>query len=326
MPTTPADSQTAAPDRTVVVVNGMVAQFLAGRVPDWVDLRVFGSAEQLLELAPLAEIGWFDLLRPDKMPPAIVAATRLRWLNSIYAGVDAFPLDVLAQRGVVLTNGTGINAITIAEYVVMGMLTIAKGYREVVHAQDRQEWLHESPGKRELHGSHALILGAGEIGGRVARMLVGFDVDVTTVRRSPAPGCIGPDAWRARLGEFDWVILAVPATPDTQGMIGADELAAMKPTAVLINIARGSVIDQDAVIGALNSGKLGAAFLDVCTPEPLPPGHPLWSVPNAHVTMHLSGRAQDQMFTRGVERFLVNLDRWHRGEAVAPMVDLGAGY
>jgi len=233
---------------------------------------------------------------------------------------------VLAARGITLTNGAGINAITIAEYVVMGMLTMAKGYAEVVRAQDREQWLTESPGKRELHGSRALILGAGEIGGRVATMLAGFEVAVTTVRRRPAPGCIGPQEWRARLGEFDWVIIAVPATPETVGLIGAAEIAAMKPGAALVNVARGSVIEQDALIAALTAGRLGGAFLDVCTPEPLPPGHPLWRAPNAHVTMHLSGRAQDKMFARAVDRFLANLDRWHRGEPVAPQVDLAHGY
>jgi phosphoglycerate dehydrogenase-like enzyme len=313
-------------DKTVVVVNAVAAPLLAGRVPDWVDLRVFASTQDLMELAPLAQIGWFDLHKSTMIAQAIGLARRLRWLNSIYAGVDSFPLDVLAQRGITLTNGAGINAITIAEYVVMGMLTMAKGYAEVVRAQDRQEWLMDSPGKQELHGSRALILGAGEIGGRVARMLAGFDVDVTTVRRRPVPGSIGPDAWRARLGEFDWVIVAVPATPETMGMLGAAEIAAMKPGAALVNVARGSVIDQDALIAALEAGRLGGAFLDVCTPEPLPPGHPLWRVPNAHVTMHLSGRAQDKMFVRAVERFLANLDRWQRGEPVTPQVDLAAGY
>jgi len=313
-------------EKTIVVVNALAAPLLAGRVPDWVDLRGFTSTEELMTLAPLAEIGWFDLHKPAPMAAAIALATRLRWLNSIYAGVDAFPLPLLAERGVTLTNGAGINAITIAEYVVMGMLTMAKGYAQVVRAQDRQEWLQESPGKQELHGSRALILGGGEIGGRVARMLAGFDVAVTTVRRRPAEGAIGPDAWRARLAEFDWVIIAVPATPETVGLIGAAEIAAMKPGAALINVARGTVIDQDALIAALDSGHLGGAFLDVCTPEPLPPGHPLWRVPNAHITMHLSGRAQDKMFARAVDRFLVNLDRWHRGEPVAPQVDLVAGY
>lgn len=312
--------------QTLVVVNAMAAPLLAGRVPEWVDLRTFSTTAELMELAPLAQIGWFDLYRPEPMAQAIALGTRLRWLNSIYAGVDAFPLDVLAARGITLTNGAGINAITIAEYVVMGMLTMAKGYAEVVRAQDREEWLMESPGKRELHGSRALILGGGEIGGRVARMLEGFDVAVTTVRRRPAPGCIGPDAWRARLGEFDWVIIAVPATPETVGLFGADAIAAMKPGAALVNVARGSVIDQEALIAALNAGRLGGAFLDVCTPEPLPPGHPLWRTPNAHLSMHLSGRAQDKMFVRAVDRFLANLDRWHRGEPVAPQVDLALGY
>ncbi|WP_353229268.1 D-2-hydroxyacid dehydrogenase [Novosphingobium sp.] len=299
---------------------------LAGRVPEWVDLRGFATTAELMELAPLADIGWFDLHKPAPMADAIRLATRLKWLNSIYAGVDAFPLDVLAERGVTLTNGAGINAITIAEYVVMGMLTMAKGYAQVVAAQAREEWLMDSPGKRELYGSRALILGAGAIGGRVAQMLAGFAVDVTMVRRGPAPGCLTPDQWRARLDEFDWVIIAVPATPETNGLIGAAEIAAMKPGAMLVNVARGSVIDQDALITALNAGRLGGAFLDVCTPEPLPPGHPLWRVPNAHVTMHLSGRAQDKMFVRSVDRFLANLDRWHRGEPVAPAVDLARGY
>ncbi len=312
--------------RTVVVVNALAVPMLAPRLPDWVDLRPFPTTAALMELAPEAEIGWFDLRNIPAMAEAIGRATRLRWLNSIYAGVDAFPLDLLAARGITLTNGAGINAITIAEYVVMGMLTMAKGYRDVVQAQLREEWLTDSPGKRELHGSRALILGAGEIGGRVARMLAGFDVDVTMVRRSPAPGCIGPDEWRARLGEFDWVIIAVPATPETQGLIGAAELAAMAPHAMLVNVARGSVIDQDALITALNTDRLGGAFLDVCTPEPLPPGHPLWQVPKAHVTMHLSGHAQDKMFVRAVDRFLANLDRWHRGEPVMPAVDLARGY
>ncbi len=99
------------------------------------------------------------------------------------------------------------------------------------------------------------------------------------------------------------MILAVPATPETDGMIGAAELAAMKPTATLINIARGSVVDQDALVAALDDQQIAAAFLDVTTPEPLPSDDPLWSLDNAHITMHLSGRAQDKMFIRSAQRF-----------------------
>jgi phosphoglycerate dehydrogenase-like enzyme len=110
------------------------------------------------------------------------------------------------------------------------------------------------------------------------------------------------------------VILAVPAT-ETDGMIGAAELAAMKPSATLVNVARGSVVDQPALVAALSEKRIGAAFLDVTTPEPLPQDHPLWSLPNAHVTMHLSGRAQDRMFQRSVQRFLGNMPRFLAGEA-----------
>lgn len=312
--------------KTITVLSGLIRPLVENRLPDWVEPRFFMSKEEAMALAPEAEIGWFDMYDKKDMAAAISAATKLQWLNSIYAGVDGMPLDLLRQRGTIVTNGAGINAITIAEYVVMGMLTVAKGYRDVVRAQDRREWLLDSPGKVELYGSKALLLGYGAIGKLIEERLRGFAVDVTIVRRSPGANSLSPDQWRARLGEFDWVILAVPATPETDGMIGAGELAAMKPSATLINIARGSVVDQDALVAALNEQQIAAAFLDVTTPEPLPEGDPLWSLDNAHVTMHLSGRAQDKMFVRAAERFLDNLGRWQRGEPVAPQVDLTLGY
>ncbi len=316
---------------TVLVASAMVRPVLESRLPGWVSPRWFSHTQELFDLAPEAEIGWFDLYEKEPMAEAVRRATRLKWLNSIYAGVDGMPLDIMAQRGVAYTNGAGINAITIAEYVVMGMLTIAKGYRDVVRAQDRREWLGDSPGKVELYGSRALLLGYGAIGKLVEERLLPFGVDVTVVRRS-ATGMaaeskvLGPDEWRARLGEFDWVILAVPATQETDGMIGAAELAGMKSSAVLVNIARGRVVDQAALVAALQEGRIGGAFLDVTTPEPLPADDPLWAIDTAHVTMHLSGRAQSKMFERSVARFLGNLDRWHAGERVEPQVDLTLGY
>jgi phosphoglycerate dehydrogenase-like enzyme len=311
---------------TITVLSGLIRPLIEGRLPDWVEPRFFLSKDEALELAPEAEIGWFDMYDKMDMAAVISAASRLRWLNSIYAGVDGMPLELLRERGTVVTNGAGINAITIAEYVVMGMLTVAKGYRDVVRAQERHEWLMDSPGKVELFGSKALLLGYGAIGKLIEERLNGFGVDVTVVRRSSGANTLTPDQWRARLNEFDWVILAVPATPETDGMIGAEELAAMKPDAVLINIARGSVVDQDALVAALQGKRIGGAFLDVTTPEPLPGDHPLWSLDNAHISMHLSGRAQDKMFARSAERFLANLDRWREGARVEPQVDLTLGY
>ena len=118
----------------------------------------------------------------------------------------------------------------------------------------------------------------------------------------------------------------MPATPETEQMIGTAELAVMKPSATIINIARGSVIDQDALVAALTAKTIGAAFLDVTTPEPLPADHPLWAIDSAHISMHLSGRAQDKMFMRSAERFLANLDCYRAGTPLSPQVDLALGY
>ena len=303
-----------------------IRAMLEPRLPEWVEPRWFAGRDDALLLAPDTAIGWLDMYEAADMVAVIEAAPQLKWLNSIYAGIDWMPIERLSARGVTVTNGAGINAITIAEWVVMGMLTVAKGYREIVRAQDRHEWLAAPPGRVELAASKALILGAGAIGALIGTRLAAFDVEVTTVRRTPAAGELGPDDWRPRLGDFDWIILAVPATPETERMIGKVELSAMKPSATLINIARGTVVDQDALVEALATKTIAAAFLDVTTPEPLPPGHPLWSLPNAHVTMHLSGQSQSKMFVRGAERFLDNLDRWHRGEPLLQQVDLTRGY
>ena len=311
---------------TILAISGLIRPLLEPRLPEGLDVRWFLTPQDAIEAVQGAEIGWFDSNSKDDMVATLMAATDLKWLNSIYAGLDFLPMDVLIERGITVTNGAGINAVTIAEYVVMGMLTTAKGYREVVRAQDRREWLLDSPGKRELAGSKALLLGYGAIGQLIQPRLEAFDVEVTVVRRSGGEGVLTPDEWRGRLGEFDWVILAVPATPETDGMIGAEELAAMKSDAVIVNIARGAVIDQAALVEALQAKQIGGAFLDVTTPEPLPADDPLWSLGNAHVTMHLSGRAQDKMFVRSADRFLDNLGKYLRGEPVAPVFDPRLGY
>ena len=310
----------------IAVLSGLVRPLIEPHLPPEIEARWYTSVEEMHALAPEAEIGWFDLDKKEPMAEAVRLADKLKWLNSIYAGLDFLPLDLLAERKVTVTNGAGINAITIAEYVVMLMLTHAKGYREVVRAQDRHEWLMDSPGKLELSGTRALLLGLGAIGGLIKTRLEAFDVEVVPVRRSAGAGALGPDDWRAKLGEFDWVILAVPATPETDGMIGAAEFAAMNDSAVLVNIARGAVVDQNALVAALQAKSIGGALLDVTTPEPLPADDPLWSLDNAQITMHLSGRAQSKMFVRSAERFVENCRRYVAGEPLAPIFDPARGY
>lgn len=315
-------------DHIVAVLPQPLRPHLERRLPGWLEARWFKSREEAVTLAPEADIGWFDMNNKPDMAAAVMLATRMSWLNSGLAGMDGLPLQILEERQVIVTNGAGINAITIAEYVLLGMLTIAKNYREVVRAQDRQDWLRDAPGKRELAGSHALMVGYGAIGKLVEERLKAFGVKVTAVRRRPDPDgqALGPHEWQERLGEFDWVILAVPATSATEHLVGAAELARMKPGAVLLNFARGSIVDQDALVSALQEKRLGGAFLDVTDPEPLPAGHPLWSLDNVHISMHLSGRSQTKMFERSAERFLENLLRYRAGEALHYAVDLRTGY
>ncbi|MET1756755.1 D-2-hydroxyacid dehydrogenase [Novosphingobium sp. RD2P27] len=311
---------------TVAVLTSLARPFLGDRLPRGIEPVWFETPEDLLAHAADAEIGWFDAFGSAAMPEAVRQAGKLRWLTTVAAGINHLPLDLLAARGTTLTNGAGLHAGTIAEYALLGMLTIAKGYREVMRAQDRRDWLQTPPGKGELAGTSALIVGAGAIGGRIAHLLRAFDVAVTEVRRSPGPDTLRPDEWQARLGDFDWIIVAVPSTPETHALFGPETFAAMKEGAVILNFARGEVIETDALLAAIDSGRLGGAFLDVTDPEPLPPDHPLWSRENVHISMHLSGRSQDTIFQKAAERFLANCSRFLRGEPLEHVVDLRAGY
>ncbi len=307
-------------NRTVAVLDARVRVALEGRLPEWIEARWWDSPETLVALAPEAEIGWFDLHVKPPALAAIAAARGLRWLNTSYAGVDWMPLAELQQRGVALTCGTGLTTGQVAEFALLGILAVAKDYPAVVRAQDRHEWLDAAPGIRDLAGSRALVLGYGAIGQAIGRALEAFGVEVTGVSRSR------PRAWRHQLGGFDWIVLALPGTPETKDTIGPAELAAMKPEAVLVNFARADCVDQDALTEALAERRIAAAVLDLTDPEPLPPDHRLWSLDNAHITMHLSGIPTPASQARAAERFLRNCERFRAGEPLEAQVDLARGY
>jgi len=314
--------------RPVLVFPEQYRAQLAPLLPDSVELRCFSTLEEALELAPQAEIGWFDEWASGAYTRGPRAAVNAKWINTVIVGLDAFPVREIVERGQIFTNGAGMMPDVVADYALLGVLALAKRLDEVVRAHDRRDWLTGPPGTMEMLGSKALILGYGAIGREIGQRLRAFGVDVTGVRRSPDPdpAIIGPDAWRARLGEFDHIILAAPNTDETRAMIGAGELAAMKPSARIVNIARGDLIDQPALIAALEAGRIGGAFLDVTTPEPLPADHPLWRAPHALVTMHLAGQSQTSAFRRGAERFLKNLQHYLAGEPLEHVVNLGRGY
>jgi phosphoglycerate dehydrogenase-like enzyme len=302
--------------------------FLEPHLPADVEAVYYANSQEALEGISGAEVAWLDLFAPPWHDEILAAGNRLCWTHTMFAGVADWPLHLFKARHIPLTNGAGVAAIPIAEFAVMGMIAMGKGLPDIVRAHDRREWLTKGPGSGELWGSKALILGFGAIGREIAARLRPFDVEVTAVRRSPTdePGVIGPNDWRTRLGEFDWVILATPGNAETEKMLGAAEFAAMKTSAVLVNIARGGIVDQEALICALNEGKIGAAFLDVTSPEPLPADHPLWRAKNTVITSHMSAAGSHRMPERGSALFLDNLARFRKGEPFRNLVDFDLGY
>ena len=309
------------------ILPAIARPLIEPHLPAGIDVAWFATPDEARAGIADADIAWVDMQPTRLVAETILAAgDRLKWVSTIYAGLDAFPLDVLRRRGVTLTNGAGINAYAVAEYALLGVLAGAKRFDQVVRAQDRREWLRDAPGKIELYETAALVVGYGAIGRLIGDRLAAFGVAVTGVTRSGREGTITPDAWQARLGEFDWVVLAAPSTRATKAIVGAAELAAMRDTAWLINIARGDMIDNAALVRALETGAIAGAFLDPTDPEPLPPDHPLWSAPNCLISMHLSGRSQTRMFERAGALFLDNLRAFLAGAPMTNVADLAAGY
>lgn len=295
-------------------------------LPSDPEIAWYTDKESCLAAMPGAEVFWvhFGLTDIDRV---FKAGTDLKWVTSAATGVDGWPLDILVKRNVVLTNGSGVGAIPISEYVVMGLLAGLKGLPEMVRAQDRREWLKSPPSMAELHRKRALIYGYGGIGRAIADRLRPFGVSVTGVRRNPAgeAGVVASGDWEARLPETDLLILSVPLTGDTTALVGKKQLASLPKGAWIANIARGGLIDQEALIAALKSGHLGGAYLDVTDPEPLPPESELWSLPNAIITPH-SSWATEHLMQRAAEIFVDNFDRYLRGAELRNVVDMEAGY
>ena len=264
-----------------------------------------------------------------------IGAPALEWVALASAGADQalrFPPDEHVQ----ITKMPGLAARVIAEWVLGFMLMDCKRFPQYLEQQRLAQWRSGSP--VSLEGATVGVIGYGAIGAEIARLCQGFGAEVVGIRRRAcadgappegAPPCVRavwpPDRLHAVLAESDYVVLGTPLTEATRQMIGADELAAMKPGAALINIARGEIVDWEAMIAALNDGSLRACYTDVASPEPLPDGHPDWSTPNLIVTPHNSG-LQPDYFGKAAHRFAENLRRYIDGEPLLDPVDRAAGY
>jgi phosphoglycerate dehydrogenase-like enzyme len=297
-----------------------------GQLPSDIEAAWYSDSESCESAVTGAEVLWVDW-SIKSVERVIEVGPALRWLTTQATGVEGLPLDAIKGRGLVLTNGAGLGAIPISEYVVMGLLAGIKGFPDLVRAQDRREWLAQPPALEELNGKRALIYGFGGIGRAIGERLRAFGVIVTGVRRRPGDeqGVIAAPDWEAHLPETDLLILSVPLTRATHALVGEAQLAMLPQGAWVANIARGGLIDEAALVAALKTGRLGGAYLDVTATEPLPPESELWSLPNAIISPH-SSWATRHLLERAAALFLDNLDRFRRGEPLRNLVDLAAGY
>jgi len=265
------------------------------------------------------------------------SATRLRWVQSPAVGVGSLMFPELLASPVVITSARGIRARAIAEHVLGVTIALARKLPVAIRAQVEHRWAQdelEGPAVdvRTLHGLRLGVVGLGAIGIELVRIAAPFGFCITAIRRrtdQPRPEGVDevwpPERLHDLLAQSDVVVLAAPDTPGTRRLIGAPELDAIKRGALLINIARGKLVDDEALIAALRDGRLGGAALDVFTTEPLPADSPYWDLRNVIVTPHTSGAMQDY-WTPLVALFSDNLRRFERGESLRNVVDKVAGY
>ena len=271
------------------------------------------SADVLVTLAP----------SPDELEGALTDDVKL--IHVLGTGVDGFPLGLLGDR--TLTCSRGASAIAIAEFSMAAMLAFEKRLPAT--------WITEPPPRWGLAGLGGLagrtlgIVGLGSIGTELARRALAFDMEVVALRRRVAlPGLADVEllaSLHELLGRSDHVVIAAPATAATRGMFDAAAFSAIKPGAHLVNVARGSLVDQEALLAALDDGRLAMATLDVVDPEPLPVGHALYAHDKVRVSAHVSWDAPST-WHRTIECFAEDLARWRAGEPLRGVVDVAEGY
>jgi phosphoglycerate dehydrogenase-like enzyme len=293
-----------------------------------------GSSDEVVHEIPKADVYLgFGIPRP-----LFLAARQLRWVHSAAAGVGNALYPEMLAADVLLTNSAGVHAIPIAEYIVAGILYFFRGLDVAVDQQQRREWdkqrfVGEQSPLREMGGARTLIVGAGGIGSEAASRLTALGARCVGVRRRPSLGApkgfervIGFEAIEAELPNADVVVLAAPLTEQTRGILSASRLDLLKPSALVVNIARGALVDESALIDRLRSGRIRGAALDVFQNEPLASDSPLWQLRSALVTPHISPVSPGRFWARELDLFLDNWRRFVRGDPLRNLVDKRAGY
>ena len=283
--------------------------------------------------------GW---LSSDAFDRLLARAPRLNYVHSASAGVERALTPAARARGIVITNARGVFSRPIAEYVLMMILAVSRRLPGLLELQRERTW--QPLEGVELRDVTVGIVGLGSIGRAVGALATAFGCRVVAVRRRSEAGGSGatdseersfgevmldrvggPESLPELLGESDFVVLAAPLTAETEDMIDAAALDAMKPNAWLINVARGRLVDERALLDALRAGRIGGAVLDTFREEPLPPTSPFYDLPNVIVTPHTSW-SSGRVLDRSVELFCDNLRRYAAGEPLLNVVDPAAGY
>jgi phosphoglycerate dehydrogenase-like enzyme len=318
--------------RVLVIGNPDAAHFrLLNELPQPTDLHIGADPAFLAREAPLADIvlvgnfdgGLFKTIWP--------LATRARWVHSLAAGVEGMLSPEFIASPVPLTNARGVFAEALGEYAIAAVLHFAKNIPLMMRNQQAHRW--ESLTVEMVRGKTFGVVGYGGIGREAARLAAAIGMRVIALRRKPAePGGDGiaeriytPGELQELLAASDYVLMSMPSTPETRHIIGALELRAMKPEAVLINIGRGSSVDETALVEALREKRIRGAALDVFETEPLPPDDPLFTLDNVLLSAHSADRTEDWL-ERATRMFIDNYSRFIHGEPLLNIVDKRAGY
>lgn len=311
----------------VLATSGMTADRLGPRlreVAPHLEIAVVGAADTDPSVLARAEVAYYDagLWNVDLGKSGLttlVDLPKLRWLHTFMGGTDHALYRRVLDRGAVLTHSAGARTRPMAEYVMAMMLLVVRRMDSWWLAQRDREWRPHRA--QELGGKTVGVVGVGRIGGEVARLAKAFGMQVIGCRRRAKAAkfvdrMVPPESLNELLSASDFVVLTLPSTPETTGLIGEAQLRCLRPSAWLINAARGALVDEEALLRALREKRIGGACLDVFREEPLPPESELWSMPNVIVTPHNAPGQTDDTVERLSSLFVENLRRHVAGEAL----------
>jgi phosphoglycerate dehydrogenase-like enzyme len=321
------------PALTIVVIGNPAARHMAllGQLPGAPRVVISESMDALQQAAPEARVVLLASYSAEPLRRLWPQFHQLQWVHSLWAGLEATLFPELAESPIVLTNGRGVFARSLGEFALAGMLHFAKDLSRMKAQQADRRW--EPFDIEELHGRTLGVVGYGGIGRAAAERARAFGMTILALRRHPercaddpvVDRAYAPEQLHALLAASDYILAAAPLTPETRGLLGEAAFAVMKPNAVLINLGRGPVVDEEQLVRALREHRIRGAVLDVFGTEPLPASHPLWSLDNVLLSPHTADHT-DTWLQEAMQVFLENYRRFTASEPLLNVSDKRLGY